>query len=383
MPTPVPTDTPIATPTVSPTPTPTAMPMPTDTPTATPTFVPTVLPTDTPTPTPTATPDGIGTSFADGFESGDLRAWSGLQGNEEDLRVNAQAARFGGAGLEVVIDDVEPRRVERDGLGDLAQAHARFYFVPNGLSMAADDTFVLAQLRDSQERSARVELGYDGMSYRLRFGLFHNSEGWLDSEWVSMSDGWHAVEFSFVAASGPGADDGHGELWLDGSSGVTLSGISNEARRVDRLYLGPLWGLDVGTAGSLYFDQVEVATDHIGLEGDDVTPTPVPMGTPTVTPTAMPATTPTPTPAAAPMPTGTPTATPTMPPTNTPTVMPTVTPTMPPTDTPTPMPTATDTPTPLPPTDTPTPTPLPPTDTPTPVPTATDVLVPTPTSPAP
>ncbi|NJN93665.1 MAG: hypothetical protein HC875_06035, partial [Anaerolineales bacterium] len=76
---------------------------PTDTATNTP--VPPTA-TNTPTVTPTFTPTPIaGLIFADGFELGNLTAWSASTTDSGDLSVAPAAALVGTNGLRAVLDD--------------------------------------------------------------------------------------------------------------------------------------------------------------------------------------------------------------------------------------------------------------------------------------
>ena len=43
-------------------------------------------------------------------------------------------------------------------------------------------------------------------------------------------------------------------LWLDGVQTSTVTGIANSTRRVDRIHLGAVSGIDLGTQGTYYFD---------------------------------------------------------------------------------------------------------------------------------
>jgi hypothetical protein len=79
-------------------------------------------PTDTPTPTltptqtstPTITPTNSGSLFSDGFESGDLSAWTNATTDGGDLAASSTSAHTGSYGMQAVIDDTQELSVYQD-----------------------------------------------------------------------------------------------------------------------------------------------------------------------------------------------------------------------------------------------------------------------------
>ena len=102
---------PTSTPTDTDTPTSTTTPTAIATTTSGPSLTPTYTPTNTPTPTATFTPTLTNTPsfsdliFADGFESGNLSAWSSSAIDLGDLSVSPAAALSANQGMQAVIDD--------------------------------------------------------------------------------------------------------------------------------------------------------------------------------------------------------------------------------------------------------------------------------------
>lgn len=241
-------------------------PTPTVQPTQTP--LPTVLPTSTPLPVPTATPttppDNSPPIFMEGFESGNLSSWSDLSGRQ-DLKIDSAAAMFGKAGLNVALIDPESRWVENNDLPDLSKVHVRFYFDPNTVKINAGDNFMVARLAGA-DKGARVQLSFKNNQYWIRLGVFQRDNNWKDTEWLPFTDMAHAIEFNFVASSSRRATDGLSKLWVDGTQVAKLTDLNTQVDTVNQLTLGALRGLDPGTRGNIYFDQVEVATRYIGLE---------------------------------------------------------------------------------------------------------------------
>jgi hypothetical protein len=59
------------------------------------------------------------------------------------------------------------------------------------------------------------------------------------------------------AATAAGANNGSLTFWIDGNPVTGLTGVSNDTRRVERVRLGPVSGLDTGTRGTYYLDAFE------------------------------------------------------------------------------------------------------------------------------
>jgi hypothetical protein len=257
--TPTPTDTPTGTftPTDVPTNTPTTVPpTPTSTPTAT--FTPTTAPpTDTPTPTVTNTPppDMI---FSDGFESGDLSAWSGSATDGGDLSVTTSAALVGANGLKAAINNNTAIYVTDDMPNAETRYRARFYFDPNSITMRSSNAhYIFYGYRGTSTVVLRIELRISGGAYQLRAGLLNDGTTWSNTSWTTISDAPHFVELDWRAATAAGANNGSLTFWTDGTQRANLTGIDNDTRRIDRVRLGAVAGVDSGTRGTYYFDAFE------------------------------------------------------------------------------------------------------------------------------
>src|SRR6185503_15926084 len=122
--------------------TPSSGPAPSPTATFTRTNTPTPGPSPTPTMTLTPTPTSPVTDliFADGFESGNLAAWTSNSNDLGDLSVSNSAALVGTRGLQAVIDDINSIYVTDDTPNAEPRYRARFYFDPNSIVMLNGDT---------------------------------------------------------------------------------------------------------------------------------------------------------------------------------------------------------------------------------------------------
>ena len=280
----LPTFTPTATftPTHTATPTETATPTRTHTLTATSsqTFTPTSTSTRTSTPTSTATrtptasltstasPTGVtDLIFADDFEPppDGLMAWTSNTNDQGDLSASSAAALVGGQGMQAVIDDNNSIYVTDDSPTAETRYRARFYFDPNSISMGNNDAhYLFYGYSGASAIVTRVELRYSKGNYQIRAALRNDSNGWTNSSWFNIADLPHFIEIDWRASTGVGANNGSLTLWIDGGINgnpqfpqANLTGLDNDTRRIDRVQLGAVAGVDSGTRGTYYFDAFE------------------------------------------------------------------------------------------------------------------------------
>jgi uncharacterized protein YjiK len=322
------------------------LPTPTDTPTIGPSSTPTNTPTITPSPTPTNTPGTADLIFADGFESGTLSAWTANVNDQGDLSVSAAAALVDTNGLQAVIDDTNGIYLTDDTPNAEPRYRARFYFDPNSISMSSATSHVIFRgFLGSSTAVLRVELRYFQGNYLIRGALTNDASSWTNTGWFMISDAPHSIELDWQAATAAGANDGGLSLWIDDIQQAVLTGIDNDTRRIDRVRLGAVAGLEADTIGTYFFDAFEsrrqsyIGPADTGSLTVNSIPLLIPMDTPTIEPSPTP--THTPTPESSPTPTATPTTEPSPTPTDTPTPEPSPIPTDTPTTEPSPTPTNT------------------------------------------
>jgi serine protease len=250
-PTPTRTSAPTATATFTP-----AGPTPTFTGTASPTMTGTA--TETPSPTPSATPGGSDLIFTDGFEGGNLAAWSSSVVDGGDLSVSPSAALVGSQGLHALIDDNNTLVVVDDSPAAETRYRARFYFDPNSIPMANGNAHLLFQgfTGSGNTQVLQLELRFQA-GYEVRALLVNDGKGWSSTSWIPLSDAPHALELDWRAATAAGANNGGLTFWIDGVQQAALTGVDNDTRRIDQVRLGAASGVDNGTRGMYFFDAFE------------------------------------------------------------------------------------------------------------------------------
>jgi subtilisin-like proprotein convertase family protein len=199
--------------------------------------------------------------FADGFESGDLSAWSGRSTDNGDVRAVADAALAGQFGLETVVNDTQALHVRDETPDGEPRYRVRFSFDPNGFDPgeAAGNlrAIVFMALDESpQKRVVQIILRRLGGAYSLRGRVTLDDGTRAETPFVPITDAPHVVELDWVQASAPGASDGSFQLWIDGTSTPALTGLDNDEHAVDLVRLGAMV-VKPGAAGSLYFDRFD------------------------------------------------------------------------------------------------------------------------------
>jgi hypothetical protein len=195
--------------------------------------------------------------FADGFEAGNLSAWSGAVTDGGDLSVTGEAALVGESGMQAMIDDNRPMYVRDVTPDDEARYRARFYFDPNSITMAQGDDYYLFVAYSDGVYAFAVRLLFNSGDYRVQSWLRDDGYTYVPMSAYTISDAPHFIELDWQAASAPEADDGHFSLWIDGELKQTLSDLDTDTKLIDEARLGPWAGIDAGTQGTCYFDAFE------------------------------------------------------------------------------------------------------------------------------
>jgi hypothetical protein len=213
---------------------------------------------DTATVNLTITALSSGLIFADGFESGDLFAWTSSTIDLGDLSVSGAAALVGSNGLRALIDDNTAIYVTDDTPTAEPRYRARFYFDPNSIPMASGDThYIFYGYSGTSTGVLRVQFRFRNGNYQLRAALRNDGSTWTNTSWLTISDAPGAIELDWQAATAAGVNNGGLTLWIGGVQQANLTGVDNDTRRIDRVRLGAVTGIGTGTRGTYYFDAFE------------------------------------------------------------------------------------------------------------------------------
>ena len=196
--------------------------------------------------------------FADGFESGNFAAWSVSTADSGDLSVKGNAALVGSLGMQATIDDNNAIYVTDDGPAAESRYRARFYFDPNSITMAKGNAhFIFDGFLGTSTAVLQVEFRQSSGVYQIRGRLRSDGSAWTNTSWFTISDISHVIEMDWRASTAAGANDGGLTLWIDGLQQGSLTAVDNDLRRIDRVRLGAVAGIDSGTRGNYLFDAFE------------------------------------------------------------------------------------------------------------------------------
>lgn len=198
--------------------------------------------------------------FANGFESGDLNAWSAASIDGGDLSVVPGAALNGTTqGLQGVINDTNTLLVEDDTPLDENHYRARFFFDPSGFdpgeASSSFRTRIFIGLEENPTRRVfAIVLKRQGGQYSVE-GRARNDDGTqTDTGFFDITAAPHRVNLEWIRSSGPDANDGRFRLAVDGTLLSDLSGIDNSISSIDFARLGAL-SLKTGANGTLIWDE--------------------------------------------------------------------------------------------------------------------------------
>jgi hypothetical protein len=200
--------------------------------------------------------------FQDGFESGDLSKWSSAATDSGDLHPSVLAAlKFTSLGLEGVVDDTASLFVQDETPIDEDRYRARFYFDTNGFdpgeASGAHRTRIFIVFEEAPTRRlAAIVLKRQAGAYSLEGRARLDSGLQADTGFFAISPGVHSVELDWKRSSSAIANDGTFQLWIDGVSPSTLTGLANRQSAADFVRLGAL-SVKGSANGTLYWDEFE------------------------------------------------------------------------------------------------------------------------------
>lgn len=201
------------------------------------------------------------------LEEGDFSDFSRTVTGGGDLSVTKAAALAGTVwGLQCYIDDTTAIYGEKDISPPASgQLRARIYLDPNTMTIPNNQNFVCLKVHcsASPEIVAGIWIGYDGSSFEVRSGGFRDDNTSVLTALYDITDAPHYVEFLLVRATNDASADGYVSLWIDGVFKATASNIDNfdAFANIISLRMGAALGIDSGTLGTLFVDQLIANND--------------------------------------------------------------------------------------------------------------------------
>ena len=211
-------------------------------------------------------------------EVGDLSEYDATQTDSGDLSVEAAAALAGTTqGLNVLIDSIGAIWGRMNVALAGSDIRFRFYVDPNLLSMAHTNQFYMVLVQPA----AWPPLVGCALYFALAIGYHLRVVGYTDgglpvdhgAPYLLLTDAPHYIEVHVRRAATGVSADGYVDTWIDGALQARLAGIDNfdKFAAVARMDVGATSGVDVGTTGTFFMDEI-IAND----DGSEIGPVPAP-----------------------------------------------------------------------------------------------------------
>jgi hypothetical protein len=190
--------------------------------------------------------------FSDGFEGGNLKAWSSSGG----LTVQSTTVRtgqFAALGSSNSVGNYAKRT--------LATSYADGY-ARTGFDLVAQSGQVnLLRVRTSDGTS----IGYVYVTSAGLLAFHDDATGANAVSSTAITSGWHVVELHLAVSSSSGASDGTVQVWLDGTLVGALSSQSSVNVGAVPIAAMQIGDVQAGRAGGVVFDDAAFGTSRLGV----------------------------------------------------------------------------------------------------------------------
>jgi F5/8 type C domain/Abnormal spindle-like microcephaly-assoc'd, ASPM-SPD-2-Hydin len=190
----------------------------------------------------------------DGFESGNLSAWT-LPNSDSTGKASVETAVVNtGTNALDLNNSTGQYAYEYTALpgGPQAQTYTRFYFRYSSNISSGTPLAIARNANGSNVWEADLDVNHHGLNIYFWNGV-NTVSTVASSANVLSPDTWYSVEIQDTQTS-----NGHGEVWLNGSSIGTVNGDLSMSNPYARLMLYN------SAAGDIYFDDVRVANTYNG-----------------------------------------------------------------------------------------------------------------------
>ncbi len=194
--------------------------------------------------------------FEDGFESGDMTAWSGFNTGSGNMTVDAACALDGTYGLCLPSTNNKRKQMIDQVPADEEFYYASFLLDPNGIDISgAADRIRIFTGRNDATFPFIVLLRDVGASYSVRLRVANDDGSYSDTAFYPITDALHTIAVEWKADAYDGATNGYGALYIDGVLMATQAAVDNDTLRVDKILLGITSRMDdIVFVGTMYID---------------------------------------------------------------------------------------------------------------------------------
>lgn len=192
------------------------------------------------------------------FEENDLTDFnSTVTTGSGALAADAAAALAGSFGLKVTIAEGDTAYGKLTGTLNQTAHTLEFKIDPNGLTMANGDLFEILFGIGSGTGSVpyAAQLGRASGQYYLNVYVYNDAATPIFVvNGFAISDAPHTIRYTWKQSSG--GDDGIAAVYVDGILIGLNTDVDNDGHDVDEVWAGAAGGVDAGTSGSFYMDDI-------------------------------------------------------------------------------------------------------------------------------
>jgi hypothetical protein len=206
--------------------------------------------------------------FWDDFETGDFSRWTRAKTGNGYLYVCKRAGMEGIYGACVARGTTPYRKQLVDtSPSKETSISTSFKFDINGLSMGTNEPLHVLKFKMFKEVPVYLVVKYDGSQYILRLITKLDDLTKIKTSWIPFRDEPITIEIDWQAASGPAADNGFAEIYINGVLQQALIGLDNDTHFITHYNLGITNQTDgFSFSGKFLIDDVETRNDgYIGV----------------------------------------------------------------------------------------------------------------------
>ena len=162
-------------------------------------------------------------------------------------------------GAQVLLEATKNHYGQFNGASGFRRITIRWYFNKNNLAMAVGDGFrhlTLESTGGAVSRAIDFQVSNIGGTVSFKATTF-NDAGGQTNDAFAIPTGWNEIELAWAAATGAATNDGVVACKLNGAAAFTSrTNIDNNDYTLAALRFGGHQGVDAGTSGTLYFDNI-------------------------------------------------------------------------------------------------------------------------------
>lgn len=175
-----------------------------------------------------------------------------------DLSVDPAAAIRGNFGFLVDIVNINPRYGILS-LDNFTQIETEYLFDVNSITMADSDVFDSVRLTGASI-AVFVQLQYTiANGYELRYIARNDAAGNIIGAFGSLPDEASKIRIQWKASDSPGANNGICRLFINNNLVDEDENIDNDTLNLTFANIGAVGGLDAGTTGQIFYDNIYMA----------------------------------------------------------------------------------------------------------------------------